>query len=587
MRVLTDIYLRQLPPRLEQLMPIILHPADQEFIARIGALRSPEVAANNPGRPPSRLPDAQSISEHFGRIVAGWIPHPFTPQEIQQARLDGLRYLIIVRAIEAVEKDIYPRQLPAETQAQLVFARQSYMLRYFRIFRMNDLPTEIISDILRLVIWDSMRQPVDARLRITWTCRKWRQIALADSTLWNAVWFRGSGALLDRAWAWFERARQAPLDVRIDGDPECEDADDEDADDDEDPEDDNSAVANFTTKPSTTAADMRQMLLRLFTKLSTIRMLIVVVDDWKSALVVLELLGTLGSSCGVPMLQRFELHRGGLKNEDRNALRWPKVIGEPFIGGLAAPSLSYLSLNGVPIDWSRSVLENLTTFDIRRLPATHSPDAARFREILANCPRLSKLSMDGAGPRFETSAEPTTPVKLPYLRTLIVADFSRQYAQFLFSQFSAPNVNDLTLMNLCGDDYLPFQITDAYSIQFDAASSGMAAMTRWLDSMPLLTYLRLANVANQFFGVFFRPHDLKTPVCPRLTVMDCQSLEPNIIVQWAKDRARFGTPIRKIYFSEELAVRLSDEQVKACRSLCVCAKLPRGAMTPEEEALSL
>ncbi|KAF8216108.1 hypothetical protein K438DRAFT_1800085 [Mycena galopus ATCC 62051] len=537
-------------------------PPNAEFIARIGALRSPEVAANNPGRPPSRLPDAQSISEHFGRIVAGWIPHPFTPQEIQQARLDGLRYLIIVRAIEAVEKDIYPRQLPAETQAQLVFARQSYMLRYFRIFRMNDLPTEIISDILRLVIWDSMRQPVDARLRITWTCRKWRQIALADSTLWNAVWFRGSGALLDRAWAWFERARQAPLDVRIDGDPECEDTDD----------DDESAVVDLT-EPSMTAADMRQMLLRLFTKLSTIRMLIVVVGDWKSALVVLELLSTLGPSCGVPVLQRFELHRDGLKNADRRDMLWPNVIGEPFIGGAAAPSLSYLSLNGVPIDWSRSILENLTTFDIRRLPTSHSPDAARFREVLANCPRLQKLSMHGAGPTFQERAEPITPVKLPHLRTLVVADFSRQYAQFLFSQSSAPNVNDLAFMNLCGDDYLPLLLT-AYSIQFDATPSGLAVMTRWLDSMPLLTYLRLANVANQFFATFFRPNDLKTPVSPHLIVVDCQT-------------ANFGTPLRKIYLSEELGARLSDEQIKACQSLCVLAKLPRGAITPEEEALSL
>ncbi|KAF8216067.1 hypothetical protein K438DRAFT_1800016 [Mycena galopus ATCC 62051] len=555
---------------------VILHPADQEFIARIGALRSPEVAANNPGRPPSRLPDAKSISEHFGRIVAGWIPHPFTPQEIQQVRLDGLRYLIIVRQIEAVQRDIYPRQLPAETQAQLVFARQSYMLRYFRIFRINDLPTEIINNILRFVVWDSMKQPVDARLRVTWTCRTWRQIALADSTLWNAVWFAA------------RRARQAPLDVRIDGDPEGEDTDDDD---------DESAVVDLT-EPSMTAADMRQMLLRLFTKLSTIRMLIIVVDDWQSALVVLELLGTLGPPCGVPMLQRFELHRGGLKNEDRKSLMWPNLIAQPFIGGVTAPSLSYLSLNGVPIDWSRSVLENLTTFDIRRLPASHSPDAARFREVLMNCPQLQKLSMDGAGPKFEESAEPIIPIELPHLRTLVVADFSRQYARFLFSQFSAPNVNDLTLMNLCGDDYLPLfvQLTSAfpkvrlltaYSLQFDAVPSGLAAMTRWLDSMPLLTYLRVANVANQFFGVFFRPNDLKTPVSPRLIVVDCQSVEPNIIVQWAKDRANFGTPLRKIYLSEELGARLSDEQIKACQSLCVLAKLPRGATTPEEEALSL
>jgi hypothetical protein len=181
-----------------------------------------------------------------------------------------------------------------------------------------------------------------------------------------------------------------------------------------------------------------------------------------------------------------------------------------------------------------------------------------------------------------------------------VADFAVKYVMFLFSQFSAPDVNDLTLMNLCGDDYLPLflQLTSVftkirlltcYSIQFDVSPLGLASMTRWLDSMPLLTYLRVANVANQFFGIFFRPTDIKTPVCPHLVVVDCQFIEPSILVQWVKDRADHGTPLRKIYVSEDLAKGLASEegQLKALRSLCVLARLPRGATTPEEEALAL
>ncbi|KAJ6575275.1 hypothetical protein B0H19DRAFT_1022206 [Mycena capillaripes] len=578
-----------MPPVPLSALAAVLPAADQAYMARVAALRSPDVNATHNG--PATLPTAKAINDHFSRIVSSWEPHPFTPQEIQAVRLDGLRYLVIVRQIEQVQRDIYPRQLPEEVRAQLQFARQSYLLRYFRIFRINDLPTEIISNILRFVIWDSMKRPVDARLRVTWTCRRWREIALNDSTLWNAIWFRGSGSKIDRAWAWFERARQAPLDIRIDGDPSGDDSDDESEMD--------SATIDLSNEPCMTPADMRQMLLRLFTKLSTIRMLIVVVEDWKSALVVLDLLGTHGPS-GVPLLQRFELHRGGMKNEDRKSLVWPNVIPQPFLGGVAAPSLAYLSLNGVPIDWHNSILENLTTFDIRRLPASHSPDAARFREVLTNCPRLQKLSMDGAGPRFEEqcSTEGIVPVNLPHLRTLVVADFVRPYAMFLFSQFTAPNVNDLTLMNLCGDDYLPLflQLTSAfpkvrlltaYSVQFDASPVGLSSMTRWLDSMPMLTYLRVANVANQFFGIFFRPQAIKTPVAPRLTVVDCQSIEPHILVQWAKDRHQFGTPLRKIYISEDLGGRLEKEQIVTLTGLCTLAKLPRGATTPEEEALSL
>jgi len=83
--------------------------------------------------------------------------------------------------------------------------------------------------------------------------------------------------------------------------------------------------------------------------------------------------------------------------------------------------------------------------------------------------------------------EPILPIELPHLRTLVVADFTRQYAMYLFAQFNAPNVNDLTLMNLCGEDYLPLflQLTSAfpkvklltaYSIQFDP--EGQVSMRR-------------------------------------------------------------------------------------------------------------
>ncbi|KAJ7764831.1 hypothetical protein B0H16DRAFT_1525871 [Mycena metata] len=519
----------------------------------------------------------------FSDALSQWpSPHILTPEEKEEIRKDASRYLAIAHQIENEQREIHTQPLLAEIKARLTFARQSYMLRNFRLFRINDLPTEIICDILRLAIWDSMRRPVNARLWITWTCTRWRQISLSDSTLWNAIWFQGAGPKVDRAWAWFERVRHSPLDIRIDG---PQDSDDE------------SAVVDLS-KESVVAVDMRQMFLRVLTRLRNLRMLIVVVDDWQSALVVLDLLKTHRPS-GVPLLQRFELHRGGLKNEDRQTLRWPGIVAQPFLGGAVAPRLEYLSLNGVPIDWSGSVLKNLTTFDIRRLPSNQSPDTARFREILCNCPRLQKLSMDGAGPLFETPSGKQPPIDLPHLRTLVVADFSLNYAMFLFSQFRAPNVNDLTLMNLCGASYVPLflQITasfpkvrllSAYSIQFEVSPLGSAAMIGWLDSMPLLAYLRVANVRNEFFGLFLRaPGSDEKPVAPTLATVDIQAIEPRVIVQWAKDRREAGAPLQRIYISEELGGHLDDEHIKVLTSICVLAKLPRGATTPEEEALSV
>ncbi|KAF7377685.1 F-box domain-containing protein [Mycena sanguinolenta] len=557
---------------------------DQAFIACIEALRPHEVTVTYPN--PSYLPSPVAINKHFARTIEKWEPHSFTPQKRHAVQLEGLRYLAIAQRIETAQRHAHPRELPKEVEAQLGFVRQSYMLRCFRLFRINDLPAEIMTDILRFVIWnpDSWHHPIDARLRITWTCRWWREIALADSTLWNLIWFR-PGHPIEREWTWFERASQTPLDIYIhsysSGDHSNNRLED-------------SAVLDMSAAPSTRPAEMRKFLLRLFAKLKTIRTLVVVVEDWKSGLVVLELLSTFGPSSGVPMLQRLEIH-WGLKDENRSSLLWADVIPHQFLGGAVAPSLEHLSLDSVPIDWSSSVIGNLTTLDLGRFPESHSPDAARFHEVLMNCPRLHKLSMDGGGPRFD--GQSSKPVALPHLRILVVAEHSCQNAMLLFSQILAPNVNDLTLMNLCGEDFLPMflQITAAfpkvrlmttYSIEFDVGPVGLESMTRWLDSMPLLEYLRVGNVSNYFLGAFFRLGDLEIPVAPRLAFFDCRFVDPHILVEWVKGRHQFGTPLKKVYISEELANRLDSTQSNTLIELCTLVPLPQGATTPEERALN-
>ncbi|KAF7377688.1 F-box domain-containing protein [Mycena sanguinolenta] len=460
------------------------------------------------------------------------------------------------------------------------------MLRCCRLFRINDLPTEIVTITLRFAIWDldSWQRQAHSQLRVTWTCRRWREIVLADSTLWNHIWFC-SGHPIEREWAWFERARQTPLVIYIDfgyiGDY-FDDAPEE-------------LTVDMSSKPSTKPVKMRQILFRLFAKLTTIHTLFIAVGDWKSASIALELLDTFAPSSGVLMLQSFALHLKGSR-EDKLSLPWAEVIPHPFLGGVIAPSLAHLTLAGVPIDWSSSVIRNLTTLDVRDFPESHSPDSARFWDVLTNCPGLHTLSMMGAGPRFDEQS--SKPVVLPHLHVLTVADFSCQKAMFLFSRISAPSINDLVLMRLCDDDYLPvfLQITSAFpkvrlltmcSIWFDISPVGLESMTRWLDSMPFLTYLRVAGVPNPFFGLFFRSGNLGNPVAPRLAFLDCEALDPDILVQWAQDRQQFGTPLKKIYVSGEIWNLLDSTQIDTLMRLCTLAECPPVPMMPEEQALSL
>ncbi|KAJ6481638.1 hypothetical protein C8R45DRAFT_308142 [Mycena sanguinolenta] len=453
----------------------------------------------------------------------------------------------------------------------LLHLKDQESLARVEALRINDLPTEIIISIFRFVIRDSVQRPIDARLRVTWTCGRWREIAFADSMLWNAICFRAGSN--EQAWAWFERAGEAPLDVRIDCD----------------------ASGGEPEEPvALDSADVRRILVRLLPKLATIRKFIVTTANWENALVVLELLSTFAPSTGVPMLQHFELHRHWERRrpDHLRPLSWPDVISRPFLGGATAPSLEYLTLNAVSIDWSSSVLANLTTLDLRYCPeASHSPDPARFREVLKNCPRLHKLSLNGAGPPFEQSPEP---VKLPHLRILLIGTCLHRYAMFLFSQISAPNVNDLVLVDLTGDDTLPMfiQITSAFpkvrmltmnSIKVDVSPPGLATMRRWLNSMPLLVYLRVACVSIRFFRLFFAP-DSDPPVAPQLAVVHFVSMDANAIVGFAEERHRLRVPLEKIYITR---VRLDYAQVETLLEFCKVEQLPRGTITPEAEALLL
>ncbi|KAJ7048053.1 hypothetical protein C8F01DRAFT_1381443 [Mycena amicta] len=384
---------------------VSVHPAELAQV-RVAALRAANRTQPSAGAPAYRIPTQEAINSYFKGIVDTWEPHPFTTQERESIRQEGLRYLIISLEMSGYSAHVYPQRLPPEVEAQLSFAKQSYVLRYFAS-SVNSLPPEVLNNILRFVIWDSPRTPVRTRLTVAWVCKLWREIAIDDATIWTAVWYRPGPARIQRASTWLERARQASLDIRIERSRRCGRNLDHSRD------------------------DLRKILGCIFEKRQTIRMLIVTVDDWES--------GThcAGASRVVwsPRSTNASTVRassGGLKNEDRKSLAWPPMVPQPFLGGAKAPLLSYISLNGVPIDWRGSILENLTTFDMRRLPSLQ----ARSRTFPRNPHQLPAPDQTFVGRRWSQvrrrkHGQPLTPVDLPCLRTLVVADFTRAYIPVL------------------------------------------------------------------------------------------------------------------------------------------------------------
>jgi len=285
-------------------------------------------------------------------------------------------------------------------------------------------------------------------------------------------------------------------------------------------------------------------------------------------------------------LERFEMHRSGSPYVQIGAGYEPSFYLKtiPLFGGATVPSFNYLSLNGLHIDWANSVLTNLTTLDIRRIPLDRAPTLHQFRALLGGSLALRKLFLDGAGPGWSDAViRGMKPVHIPSLRVLVLGDFSLNYAIYVCSQIFVPNVLDLTLMNFVGEDYsrlydilrsnMPLiKILTLYNIDFVPGPRSSISIIKWLESMPLVTYFRIGNVKPQFLELFFynyktmrslaegqssSPHIIP---CPKLAFLEFEAVHTDVIIRWAHIRKRLGSPLRKIYLSITAANQVVEDQ---------------------------
>lgn len=521
-----------------------------------------------------------------GAVLETWTPHPLSRQEYYYFNQDTAQRLFKIRAMEDAQRDV-PSGANLEAERALLLARIHYRIRFWRTFRMNDLPTEIMTNIFRFVVWAAPepRAGVRWRLALTWTCKRWRTIALEDSTIWSAIWFRDLPPFA-RSLAWVDRAGDAPLDIRID----------------------DSAARKFTDE------EMGALMDRLCTKIHSIRMLILILEEWEPVLTILDKLRTAATTAMAAgnslSIERFELHRSGSPyvqigdGYQPSSLRHPL----PLFGGIPTPKLTYFSINGVHVDWERSNLRNLTTLDLRRMPLERSPGLSQFRNMLTSSPALHKLCLDGAGPQWHPEdRRDLPPVQLSRLRIFILADVSLHYALYILRHIATPNVLDLTVMNLVGEDYTPLfaamtarfpavVLLTLFSVETLHSPAAGRTLVKWLDSMPSLSYLRVANIKKIFLDGFLYnpatflpvPNDPPSPirlVCPNVSVLEFQAMPPQLIADWALARKKMGAPLKKFYITKGNAEKLSDEDKATLAAVAELNLMDYGTITAEEEQL--
>jgi hypothetical protein len=545
------------------------------------------------------------LRSHLTRMPEPNVIH-FSPEKEATLRCHTASLLDQIRQLQAVKYTCTGYNLPLEFRICDLQAKINSS--FWRLFRINDLPPEILTNIFRYVVWSTGIPLVGIRHRLwlTWVCRRWRAHALADLTMWNAIWIRDTPPY-ERSSAWLDRAGTAPLDIRIN---ECD------------------MAWNEEDKKDThiLADHMRVLLESVFLKLEQIRMLIIVVDTWCPAMVVLDMLRDVKYVGRAHSLQRFELHRTGTP--------WAWLVPSynpiwqqnriPLFGG-HVPTLKYICLNGVSVDWNTAPFVNLTTLDLRRMPLEASPTLSKFRQMLLSSPRLWKLALDGCGPRIEPVNPTMRPVELSELTILVLGDFNLAYTLYVLSHIAAPNIRDLTLMNLTREDYWPLavkmtsmfkqvRLLTMYTVEMGTILGRQKDVVKWIQSMPELCYLRIAQLVPSFLDLFLhdlavygleRPRDNTTEQPPgsssrvdnvegldtgrilaaKLEVLEYQSMPTAVITSFGRARLTMGVPLKKIYVNSPWVPSVTPEGQKELGSIARLYITHPSASTPEEQEI--
>ena len=528
-------------------------------------------------------------------------PHPDrVDPRITVARLALTK--IHLNALKDTSAQIIPRQSDA-LALETAGASFRYKVLAWKAFQVNHLPTEILQYIFRLVVLPRDHRAVidTSRLRLTWVCQRWRDIAVSYPLLWNIIYFRGAN---DSTWKKsmylvLHRSGQAPLEIHVA---------------------DQQHWNNYGRDVAKKITHMHIHLLfnTLSQRANTIRALTFKLDRADAFAQAMTYFHTAAQFRNPPNLELFKIHGSP-------GMQLPFPLRTPLLGGVA-PRLSHFGVSGISIDLNNfHFTENLTRLDLGGMPLSAMPTSRRFLEILSSAPNLTFLSLDRTCPKVsrQTHAPYGPPVHLPKLNTLLISNLSYNDTLYSLYHFTAPN---LKVLSFCITSFRGEERDDGSlsrflrgrfpavttllltGLKWDTTGAAQRAAILWLDSMPGITYLKLCNMGmrnltwfsmdSEWFHVqeklaielasigkfmpggrpYFIEEERRGPrpvVLPKLHYLVVDQLSEEKILEFVKRRWEAGhPPVELVLCKKDMLSTSTVELMHPALGICVKAAVP-------------
>ena len=367
-------------------------------------------------------------------------------------------------------------------------AKEKFRLKALKwqLFRINELPAEVLVEIFRYVVLSTHVTVDDTtqKLRLTWVCRRFRGVALEDAILWGSITFNDP-APWERSLTFFARAKETPIEIWLDD-----------------------------TEEGVPRLNRHQVLVlagRLKAKAHVLRSLAITLDDWACAWFFLNAFADVSA----PQLEYMQLHRGDKHPHLWSAARFPdpESAGPIPLFNSEAPNVSCLFLKGISVDWDSVKTAKLVELNIHQLAVDVCPTMEQFRALLA-APNLMSLDMEEAGPIPLPPDEPyEEPVFMPKLRRLRIDCMRCETAVDILSCINAPDVRMLAFERMYAMDntdlfeMLPgtfekVEMLTLVEVQLDE-SDMIAHATTWIDMMTGLRVLQVGGMwTSTYLSIF-------------------------------------------------------------------------------------